>query len=150
MSFILEPDLSLTPSITAESTTTSQAYRKGKKTSPIWAHCHLPIEDEDQDLLYCSYCIQDLTPPLYGSSNSSAMTKHINRHHSYITIEKALSKNQEAINQQLRQLYRQAKTNGDAKEFNLEILEASLNVPVFTKALITLIVVQNLSFAIVE
>jgi hypothetical protein len=78
------------------------------------------------------------------------MTKHINRHHPHITIEKALSKNQEAVNQQLRQLYRQAETNGDAEEFNLEILETSLNVPVFTEALITLIVVRNLSFAIVE
>jgi hypothetical protein len=54
------------------------------------------------------------------------------------------------MNQQLKQLYRQAETNGDTKDFNLEVLEASLNVPALTEALVTLIVVRNLSFAIVE
>jgi hypothetical protein len=78
------------------------------------------------------------------------MTKHINRKHPLVIIEKPMSKNQEAVNQQLKQLYRQAETNGDTKDFNLEVLEASLNVLALTEALVTLIVVRNLSFAIVE
>ena len=61
-----------------------------------------------------------------------------------------MNKKQEVVNQQLRQLYNQAKTNGDTTEFNLEVLEASLNKPVLLEALITLIVVQNLSFTMVE
>ena len=67
-----------------------------------------------------------------------------------ITIEKALSKNQAIVQQQLKQLYHQAKANSKADEFNTEILEACLDKSVITEALISLIVVQNLSFALVE
>jgi hypothetical protein len=104
MSSILEPDLSLTPSVTVESTTTNQTH--GKKRSPVWAHCRRPIQDENQAFLYCSHCVQDSTPPPYSTASSGNMLKHINRHHPKITIKKALSKNQEAVNQQLKQLYR--------------------------------------------
>jgi hypothetical protein len=69
------------------------------------------------------------------------MLKHINKHHPEITIEKALSKNQEAVNRQLRQLHRQAKADGETEEFDTEILEASLNIAVLIEALISLIVV---------
>ena len=89
-------------------------------------------------MLYCSYCN---STELYSSNSSSAITKHINRKHPLVIIEKPISKNQEAVNQQLKQLYCQAKTNGDTKDFNLEVLEASLNVLALTKALVTLIVV---------
>ncbi len=78
------------------------------------------------------------------------MTKHINRKYPHVVIEKTVRKNQEVINQQLRQLYRQAKANGDTEDFNLEVLKASLNIPVLTEALIALIVVRNLSFTMVE
>jgi hypothetical protein len=103
MSFLHEADSSLAPLVTPESTTASQARKKGKKSSPVWAHTRLPLDSEDPDLLYCSYC--DLTEP-YGSNNSSAMTKLINRKHPLVIIEKPVSKNQEAVNQQLKQLYR--------------------------------------------
>jgi len=78
------------------------------------------------------------------------MTKHINRKHPLIVIKKLVSKNQVIMNQQLRQLYHQAKANKDIKEFDLDILKASLDQKVLTKALITLIVVRNLLFAMVE
>jgi hypothetical protein len=101
MSFSLEADSSVAPSITPESTTTSQARTKGKKTSPVWAHTRMPLEDEDPDLLYCSYCEHGpaaIRAP-YGSESSSAMTKHINRYHPLITIKKPIAKTQEVVNQ---------------------------------------------------
>jgi hypothetical protein len=147
MSSLPELDSSLAQSVIAESTTASQAC--SKKTSPIWAHCRPPIEDENQAFLYCKYCTPD-SPP-YGTRNSSsAMTKHIQRHHPEITIKKAPRKNQEAVSQQLRQLYFQATENGETEEFDTTILNASLNTTVLTEALISLIVVRNLSFTIVE
>jgi hypothetical protein len=76
------------------------------------------------------------------------MKKHLRRHG--ITVEKALSKNQVAVNQQLKQLYRQAKANGDTAEFTTEIFEGCLDKAVLTKALISLVVVRNLSFHLVE
>jgi hypothetical protein len=77
------------------------------------------------------------------------MKKHLKGWHE-ITIEKALSKNQVAVNRQLKQLYYQAKANGETNEFDTGILEACLNIAVITEALITLIVVRNLSFCLVE
>jgi hypothetical protein len=54
------------------------------------------------------------------------------------------------VNHQLRQLWRQAEANGDSKQFDLKVLKAGLNKVVITKALISLIVVQNLSYCLVE
>jgi hypothetical protein len=54
------------------------------------------------------YCELGATPPPYGTDLAGNLTKHIKRHHKEITLEKALSKNQEAVNQQMKQLYRQA------------------------------------------
>jgi hypothetical protein len=148
MSSILEPDSSLVPSALAESTTTTQSHGK-KWRSPVWAYCRCPTKDENQDFLYCSYCLRDSTAPPYGTASSENMKKHLERHHQ-ITVEKALSKNQVAVNRQLKQLYHQAEANGETDEFDTEILKACLNTAVITEALISLIVVRNLSFALVE
>ena len=148
MSSLLEPDSSFTQSALAESTTTAQSRSK-KWRAPVWAECRRPTQDENQGLLYCKHCTLD-SPP-YGTSVSQNMTKHLKSNHK-ITVEKALSKNQVAVNQQLKQLWHQAQAEGDGKteEFDTKILEACLDTAVITKALISLIVVRNLSFALVE
>ena len=61
MSFLLEADSPVAFSVTPESTTTSQARKKSKKSSPVWAHTRMPLENEDSDLFYCFYCEQGLT-----------------------------------------------------------------------------------------
>jgi hypothetical protein len=60
----------------------------------------MPLENENPDLFYYSYCKQDLAAEQapYGSKKSSAMTKHINRYHLLIIIEKATNKKQEIVN----------------------------------------------------
>ena len=90
MSFLYKADSSLAPSVIPELTTASQACKKGKKSFPVWAHTRLPLDSKDLDLLYCSY--YDLTK-LYGSNNSLAMTKHINKKHPLVIIKKLVSKN---------------------------------------------------------
>ena len=50
----------------------------------------------------------------------------------------------------MRELYQQARPNSEREEFDTKILEASLNTLVITKALITLIVIRNLSFTLVK
>src|SRR5271168_3936616 len=97
MSFLQEADSSLAPSVTVESTT-SQSYKKGKKTALVWEHTRKPLEHKDQDLWYCSYCdIDDTTYKPYSADRSLAMNKHIKSKHLYITIKKSVSKNQEAV-----------------------------------------------------
>jgi hypothetical protein len=56
------------------------------------------------------------------------------------------------MNEQLKQLWYQAQADGDneVEEFDTEVLEACLNIAVITEALISLIVVRNLSFTLVE
>lgn len=78
------------------------------------------------------------------------MTKHIYRWYAYITINKSISKNQEAVREQLKQLYREAKNNRDTKDFDFEVLKASLNVLALLKAMIALIVVRNQPYYMVE
>jgi hypothetical protein len=97
MSFLQDAESSLAPSITQESTTTSQADKNGKKSSPVWAHTRQPLEGEDPSLLYCSYCelTDDLAP--YDANTSSAIIKHINRKHSHVVIKKSISKNQQIV-----------------------------------------------------
>jgi hypothetical protein len=77
------------------------------------------------------------------------MKKHLKGRHQII-VEKPLSKNQMAVNWQLRQYYQQADRTSEREEFETEVLEASLDVSVLTEALVTLIVVRNLSYCLVE
>jgi hypothetical protein len=139
-------------SCAAESATASHTStrKKGKKSSLIWAHTREPLKHEDQELLYCSYCdINDTTKP-HGSDNASSMTKHIRSQHKTVIIELGVSKSQEVVRQQLKSIYRQAAASGDTEELDKKILEKSINQDALIEALVTLIVLHNLSFCIVE
>jgi hypothetical protein len=100
MSSLLEADSSVALSITLELTTTSQIFKKGKKSSPVWAYTRMPLENENLDLFYCSYCEQGLIAKRapYGSKKSSAIIKYINRYHPLIIIKKTTNKKQEIVN----------------------------------------------------
>jgi hypothetical protein len=65
-------------------------------------------------------------------------------------IKKAVGKIQATVIRQLEQLYLKAKANGQVKDFDKQVLKSQLNITVILEALITLIVVQNLSFCIVK
>jgi hypothetical protein len=77
------------------------------------------------------------------------MATHLRKHHDII-VEKSLSKNQVIVNEQLKQMYHDAEVSGDTTELDTEILKKHLFQAVITEALVTLIVVRNLSFCIVE
>jgi hypothetical protein len=78
------------------------------------------------------------------------MTKHIQRKHPHVEIEKGVSKNQLVVQQQLKQLYSLCAATRDTKELDLKILKGSIQQDALLEALITLIVVHNLSFCLVE
>ena len=63
-----------------------------------------------------------------------------------IKVKIKKSKTQVATGKQLKVLYRQAQANDDVNNFNLKILKSYLNKLVIAKALVTLIVVHNLSY----
>jgi hypothetical protein len=146
MSFLFEVDSSLAPS---DSASTSTALHS-KKTALVWAHSRALIRDEDPVLLYCIHCKLDSVPPPYGTGLAGNLTKHIKRHHKSVVLPKTQSKNQEAVNQQIKQLYYEAQASGDTEEFDMEVLKSCLDPVVIAQALITLIVVRNLSYRMVE
>jgi hypothetical protein len=152
MSSFLEPESSYTRSISIESTETSQSYNK-KWRAPVWAYCRRPAPDENQDHLYCPHYPPEPRPKDYkgpfNSSNSTNMATHLKRHHQ-ILVEKTTNKSHELASQQLRQYYHEVEANSDTTELDAEILRKHLFQAVITEALITLIVVRNLSFCIVE
>jgi len=76
----------------------------------------------------------------YSTTIAQNIRKHLKTHYQII-VEKALSKNQVAVNKQMRQLYQQARANSKREEFDTKILKAYLDTLVIIKALITLIVV---------
>ena len=79
------------------------------------------------------------------------MGDYLSRHYQ-ITILKAKSKSQITTNQQLKQLWyeAQAEEGNGIEEFDNEVLGACLNTAVITEALISLIIVRNLSFTLVK
>jgi hypothetical protein len=135
----------------ADSESTTQSY--SKKRSLVWQYCRCPTANEDQDLLFCARCPPDLLPKdykgPYSSKYSENIKKHLLRAHT-ITVKKALSQNQVVVNQQLKQLYYQAEATRATDKLDTQILKAQLNQAVITEALISLIVVQNLSFCLAE
>jgi hypothetical protein len=149
-SFLQDADSSRAPSVTTESATASRTstHNKGKKTSTIWTHTREPLEYEDQELLYCSYCELDNQP--HGAKTASSMTKHIRSKHKAVQLEKVLTKSQEIVRQQLKSIYCQAAATGDTEELDAKILKKSINQDALNEALVTLIVVHNLSFCMVE
>jgi hypothetical protein len=117
---------SCAPSV-ADSVTTSRTSKKGKKSSLIWNHTREPLEHENQELLYYIYCdLDDEEKLLHGADNASSITKHIQRKHPYVEIEKGMSKNQLVVQQQLKQLYSLYVAARDTKELDLKILEGSI------------------------
>lgn len=98
MSSLLDAASNIDPSDAPESSTTSRTKKNGKKAAPVWAHTRHPLDGEDVTLLYSAYCpLEDEDKLPYGSDTSSAMTKHIQRHHPALVIEKPLSKKQEGV-----------------------------------------------------
>jgi hypothetical protein len=77
------------------------------------------------------------------------MGKHILGAHQ-IVVEKKVSAQQAIVVQQLKQFYHQAQAIGETDDLDAQILKDHLNKAVITEALISLIVVRNLAYAIVE
>ena len=77
------------------------------------------------------------------------MKNHLAKAHEII-VEKATKKIQAAVIQQLQQLYLQAEVSGQTNEIDTQVFQSFLNQEVIDEALVSLIVVRNLPFRMVE
>jgi hypothetical protein len=142
-----EADSSLLASSTAQvSIQSGSKQSKGQPSSAVWDHCRAARDTETPGQKYCNYCT---TEPIYGSSNSSNMRKHIERNHK-IQIELTPSRIQTTTLQQLKQLYLRTESSSQTSEIDTQVFRKQLDQDVINKALILLIVVQNLPFSAVE
>jgi hypothetical protein len=119
---------------------------KGRVPSTVWDHCRPARETEIPGQKYCNYCTEE---PIYHSTNSSNMRKHIDRTHK-IQIDIAPSQIQVAALQQLKQLYLKAESSGQTSEIDTQVFRKQLDQDIINEALISLIVVRNLPFSAVE
>ena len=85
----------------------------------------------------------------YGLSLNRSIKQHLLVYYQ-IKVKIKKSKTQVATGKQLKVLYQQAQANDDVNNFNLEILKSYLNKLIIAKALITLIVVYNLSYCLAK
>ena len=138
----------IAPSTTQESFQSASKQSKGQISSIVWAECRTARDNENPDpkLRYCKHCTND-TP--YSTSISSNMRKHLKSKHK-IDIEVALSRIQATALQQLQQLYLRAEGSGQTNEIDRQVFQKHLNKAIINEAMVSLIVVQNLPFSIVE
>jgi hypothetical protein len=128
----------------------SQTRAQTKWRSPVWRYCRTACkeDDEDPDYLYCTRCTDPDKKP-YGSNIATNMKNHLARAHEII-IEKTAGKIQATVVQQLKQLYLQAEVSGQTDEIDTQVFQSYLNQEVIDEALVSLIVVRNLPFRMVE
>ena len=138
----------LAPSTTQISIPSRSKRSRGPPASAVWAHCRIAHDNEDPAVKYCNYCT-DPNTPIYFSSISSNMRKHLESKHA-IVVEVTPGRIQTKTLQQLQQLYLKAESSGQTEEIDAQVFENYLDQDVINKALVSLIVVQNLPFRIVE
>ena len=121
------------------------------KRSPVWEYCRTAKEEDDENpkFLYCTLCDPNGPEKLYGSNISSNMRAHLQIAHK-IAVENVIGKIQVDTVRQLDQLYLQAKAAGQTETIDTQVLQLALNQTVIDEALLTLIVVRNLLFSLVE
>jgi hypothetical protein len=136
----------LAPSTTQDSIQTGSRQTRGQSAYTTWAHSRAAYDGEDPTLRYCKHCTDE---PIYSTTVTTNLRKHLKSKHE-ITVEVAPSPIQAAIIQQLQQLYIRAASSGQTEEINTQVFRKHLNQDTIYKALVSLIVVRNLSFRMVE
>ena len=119
---------------------------RSQVSSAVWAHSHVTHHDEDLKFKYCTYCTAS---EIYSTNISFNMWKHLQEQHD-IEVNIAVSQVQAATLQQLKQLYLQAESSDQIKSIDAQVFEKQLDQDIINEALISLIVVQNLFFQMIE
>ena len=125
-----------------------QTRTRGPSAHTTWIHSCTARETngEDPKLKYCIHCT---TTPIYGTSVTTNMRKHLLSKHQ-IDIERDLGLIQAATIQQLEQLYLRAESSGQTADIDTQVFWKHLNQDAIDEALVSLIVVRNLPFQMVR
>jgi len=145
-------DTGSTPFLQSSPHESSQSQSQSRKwKSQVWDHCRTARDEDNEasELLYCSHCESNSRKKPYGSNVATNMKKHLFSVH-MITVGKEVGKIQAEVVRQLEQLHLRAKTTGQSDQFDSQVLRSQLNRTIIDEALVSLIVVRNLPFAMAE
>ena len=124
----------------------SKKSKRGKSAHTTWVHTRTADGGEDSSLKFCIHCTG--TPP-YSTTVSTNMRVHLESKHGII-VKRTPGPIQAETVRQLQQLYTRAQSSGQTEEIDTQVYRKHLNQDVINEALITLIVVRNLPFRVVE
>jgi len=119
----------------------SSKSKKTRSAESTWVHARQAHENEDPTLKYCKYC----TVNPYATTVTTNFRRHLqSKHDTVVTCEPNVV--QTATHQQLRDLYSRVEGSGNTNEIDTLAFKKHLNQEVIDEALVSLIVVGNLSF----
>jgi hypothetical protein len=142
-----EADSSFAPPSTTLQSTVERS--NSRASSAVWTHCRSAHDDEDSSdprVRYCSHCTNS---PAYCSRFSANMRKHLKSQHN-IDVQVPMGRVQTEALAKLKQLYLQADLADQAESINALVFEKQLSQSIINEALVSLIVVHNLPFRMVE
>ena len=137
----------LPPSTTQDSVKTgSKKSKRGRSAHTTWVHTRTARDGEDSRLKFCIHCT---VPPPYSTSVSTNMRGHLESKHGII-VDRTLGPIQVETVRQLQQLYTQAQSSDQTEAIDTQAYRKCLDHDAINEALITLIIVRNLPFRVVE
>ena len=126
--------------------TGSKKSKRGKSAHITWAYTRTACDREDSRLKFCIHCTG--TSP-YSTAVSTNMRIHLESKYGII-VDRTPGPIQAETVRQLQQLYTRAQSLGQTEEIDTQVYRKHLNQDIIDKALITLIIVQNLPFRVIK
>src|SRR5215471_9726801 len=143
-----EADSSHNASTTQESSRRTQELSQTHRlTSAVWEHSHTVLNDENPAYRYCIHCTTDLI--FKTKMASTNLQSHLKSKHAII-VGITLGQIQSKALDQLKKLYNQAELSDQIEKIDTQVFSRQLDSDVVNETLISLIVIQNLSFQAVE
>jgi hypothetical protein len=124
---------------------------RGITASQTWAHTRKgrTANGEDSSKNYCIHCENKVPPAVFATKVTTNMRNHLKAVHK-IMVEATQSQLQRTVAEQLEQLYAQAERTDSTSEVDKQVFRKRLNNTTIDEALVSLIVVRNLPFRLVE
>jgi hypothetical protein len=120
--------------------TTQESTRTRGPTSAVWVYSRTALDGQDPAYKYCIPCTTENAIPIFETKRiPSNLRAHLKAKHS-ILVDITVG----------QELYSRAESSGQTEEIDTHIFSRQLDPDVVNEALISLIIVRNLPFRVVE
>jgi hypothetical protein len=137
-------------SISLAPSTSQNSQTRGRSAFTTWVHSRAAWTADGEDPTY-NYCIHYTgeDKEIFKTYVTTNMRNHLRTEHGII-VERPTNRIQASVLEQLEQLYIQAEASGETDDIDKQVFRRRLDQHAINEALISLIVVRNLSFRCVE